>query len=255
MKFQIFLFLLSISFCAHSQLKQIAVGGMYSTNRFYTPIESEYPQFQSKPSQYNSKGILFQWNTRNILSFALNPSFEKSTRNYLEEKYLYDTVSDSYLHFLNERNYQIDRIMFPVLVRASFGKKVLYSPYVGLSYSFLLRSSSLTDKLYAYSNSDPIDLNNPFTINEYKAILSKTSELNFYTGIGLIIPIKSIFLVVLDFRLPMSSLSIPKKINRNEFMSFNKPTFSLSLAYQFNLKKNSTFEFSTYHFRFENTSE
>ncbi len=251
MKPQLLFVFLLLSFVGKAQFKRFAIGGTFSTNRFYTPGKSKDPETVSQPNHYYSGGIFVQWNSRNIVSIAVNPLIEKTTRNYLVENYLYNIDSGTSTLCLQEWNYRIDRIALPILVRATFGKKIFFSPYLGLAYSFLLSTASSRERYYAKTS--PVDFNHPLIESYNEANTKNYNELNTFAGVGLVIPVKENFLIFADTRFPIDLLSYPRRADRDDYMSFYKPTLSIGLGYQFNLKKVSSYEFSTFHFRLAKT--
>lgn len=236
-----------------SQYRQFVVGGTMASNRWYTPIKSKHPASKADPTHFTSAGVLLQWNSRFVFSVAVNPTFEKTTRTYLEEHKYIDWNAGTYKPALRERVFYADRFILPFMVKATIGKRIFFTPYIGMNYAVLLSSSYRHETFYQKTESD--NLTDPFNQSNSEADMSDKDEINVFAGWGVVVPIKEKFLISLDGRMPLLFLSKPKSDDRNEFMSYNKPVITLSLAYQFNLKKESSYKFTTFHFRLAKTSE
>lgn len=252
MKSGMLLIALACCLSASAQYKQFMVGGTIASNRWYTPVKSKHPGSQANPTRFTSGGLLLQWNSRYVFSLAVNPSYETTTRTYLEESYLYDWNTGTSQPRLRERIYYADRIMLPLLVKATIGKRVFFTPFVGMNYSLLLPSSYRFETFYTKTEDD--NLSNPQNQSKTEADLTDAEEWNVFLGGGLLIPMKEKWMIHVDARIPFTQLSFPKSYERNEFMSYNKPSITVSLAYQFNWKKESSYQFNTFHLRFASTS-
>lgn len=235
-----------------AQYKQFAVGGSFSTNRFYTRKTSEHPTYSGNPTRFSSGGLLLQWNSRYVFSVAVNPSYERTTRFYVEDDYKYDANLGIYAAVPQERVYRADRILLPVIIKATIGKRINFTPFIGVNYSVLLPSSYCHQT--EYTKTEDGNLTDPHNQMNFDADMSDKIEWNAFLGGGLVFPLKEQFLLSLDARIPVLKLSFPKSEDRNEYMSYNKPAISISFAYQFNFKKESSYKFTTFYYRLAMTS-
>lgn len=143
------------------------------------------PFLDARPKIYGSGGFIFQYNTKKILSFKTGFSYQR--KGFQSQDFSYVDNNGNFIG--NGKSvFSFDYITLPILVKASFGKKVQFfvnaGPYVG----FLLAKNErfVMDKE---------------TISENKNMSGlQRWDFGVTGGIGIAIPIKETWMVHAEVR-------------------------------------------------------
>ena len=221
MKNALALLFLSAYLTASAQYKHFTAGVFATTHNF------ESGRFYSTP------GVSFQYNFKSVFSVNVNYSQEQMKHTEV------DNIHGDGGHFLSQKlSYQ----HIPVAFRATFGRKVGVFAELGFSYS------SFYDVEATSHNVEPSGSTEPVVYSSYQYRAKETYWFGLAVGGGLVVPIKERFLVQLSARTGLGSEL--EDGNDGDHFSYNRTgsysawKFSLGLAYNFNLKKNSSYTFT-----------
>jgi hypothetical protein len=148
-------------------------------------IKSPLFDFNPDPAIFGSGGFIFQYNCKNFLSFKTGISYQRKGFQIKDIPYLDQSGNTLGMGTSTSR---LDYLTFPVLVKASFGKKVNFfvnaGPYVG----------------YLLQKTDRTKINS--TSNTYKDNLSGMNRWDFGVagGIGIAIPIRTFWVISVEVR-------------------------------------------------------
>ncbi|MGV3612519.1 MAG: porin family protein [Fluviicola sp.] len=148
-------------------------------------ISTNYSNVKTNPAIFGSAGFIFQYNFKNFLSIKTGLSYQRkgfrTSGTYINE--------DGNIYESGVTSSRLDYITFPVLVKASFGKKVQFFINAGPYAGYLLEK---TDRLNIPGSSETI--NDPGT--------SGLSRWDFGAagGIGIAIPIRTYWVVSVEGR-------------------------------------------------------
>jgi hypothetical protein len=210
----------------HAQNSMFDLGLEGGPNLSTILMKSSLPSYDPNPKTavYGSGGFIFQYNFKNFLSiktgfsyqrkgYQLNnlPSLDVSTGNMLSEK--------------GKLNFRMDYLTFPVLVKASFGKKVNYFVNAGPYGGYLLQ---LTDRTrYNGSSSTQKDDPDKFGVNRW--------DFGIAGGIGIAIPIRTYWVVSAEIRNYTGLIDIAK--NNNVQWHTNTTDLRIGVAYKLGFYK------------------
>ncbi len=222
MKFSLSVLFLAVSLAASAQYKHFTAGVFATTHNF------ESANFYSTP------GVSLQYNFKRVFSVNVNYSQEQLKHTEV------DNIHGDGGHFLSQKlSYQ----HVPLTCRATFGKKVGVFFELGFSYS------SFYDVEVNQHNVETTGSPEPVVYSSYQYRAKDTYWFGLALGGGLVIPIKERFLVQLSARTGLGSDL--EDGNNGDHFSFNNTgsygalKLSAGIAYNFNLKKNSSYTFTT----------
>lgn len=152
-------------------------------------ISSSIPglDFDPNPAIYGSGGFIFQYNFKNFLSLKTGLSYQR--KGYQINNTFFSDVSGNVIG-TGKISSRFDYLTFPVLVKASFGKKVSFfvnaGPYVG----------------YLLAKTDRMKMNKQETI--YKDDLNYSGfnrwDFGIASGVGIAIPIRTYWVISVEAR-------------------------------------------------------
>lgn len=152
-------------------------------------ISSSIPglDFDPNPAIYGSGGFIFQYNFKNFLSLKTGLSYQR--KGYQINNTFFSDVSGNVIG-TGKISSRFDYLTFPVLVKASFGKKVSFfvnaGPYVG----------------YLLAKTDRMKMNKQETI--YKDDLNYSGfnrwDFGIASGVGVAIPIRTYWVISVEAR-------------------------------------------------------
>lgn len=142
-----------------------------------------------KPAIFGSGGFIFQYNTKKILSFKTGFSYQRKGFKFSDM-----TFTDNTGNYIGKgkSTSTYDYITLPLLVKASFGKKVQFFINAGPYLGFLLAKTERTE----------LDLNgNGNQIFKNKDMSGfKRWDFGVAGGIGVAIPIKESWMISVEAR-------------------------------------------------------
>jgi hypothetical protein len=169
------------------------------------------------PTTGVSAGAFFQYNFKKILSLRTNLSFERkgSFTRYESTDYMGIPIEDVTI------NSRFDYLTLPLLVRATFGKKVQFfintGPYIG----FLIQLSTITK-----GGLCPTKKGNSTS-------LMKRFDAGLTTGIGLAVPFKQKFAFTFEARNNMGLVNISAvPVYKNGSILTNSTNFMFGFTYR-----------------------
>ncbi|MNU65563.1 hypothetical protein D3C71_548570 [compost metagenome] len=143
------------------------------------------PFLDAKPVIFGSGGFIFQYNTKKILSFKTGFSYQR--KGVQSQDFIYTNSNGD---FIGEGKsvFSFDYITLPLLVKASFGKKVKFFINAGPYAGFLLAKNErgIVESKVVFENKDLTGL--------------KRWDLGAAGGIGVAIPIKEFWMVHAEVR-------------------------------------------------------
>ncbi len=151
-------------------------------------ITSPLFDVNTDPIVFGSGGFIFQYNFKNFLSIKTGLSYQRKGFQFSETPFL--SANGDFIGS-GRTVYSLDYMTLPILVKASFGKKVQFfvnaGPYVG----FLLGKTERT-KL-TLNDSEQISKNKDMTgLNRW--------DLGVSGGIGIAIPIRTYWVISVEAR-------------------------------------------------------
>jgi hypothetical protein len=172
--------------------------GIEGGPNFSTMIVKNYPYLEDniKPAIFGSAGFIFQFNTKKILSFKTGFSFQR--KGFQTSDFIFTDNSGNYIG-KGKSISTFDYITLPLLVKASFGKKVKFFVNAGPYGGFLLAQ---TDHFKLSGHDDYV------TKNDFK--YTNRWDFGFAGGIGVAIPIKEFFQISVEVRNYSGILNINK---------------------------------------------
>jgi hypothetical protein len=150
-------------------------------------VNSTLFDFDPEPAVFGSGGFIFQYNCKNFLSFKTGISYQRKGFQLTDTPY---TNASGDQIGMGETSTRLDYLTFPVLVKASFGKKVNFfinaGPYIG----YLLKKTDRT-KYNGSSNTFTDDLSTN-GLNRW--------DFGIAGGIGVAIPIRTYWVISAEVR-------------------------------------------------------
>lgn len=150
-------------------------------------VNSTLFNFDPEPAIFGSGGFIFQYNCKNFLSFKTGLSYQR--KGFQLTDIPYTNASGDQIG-TGETSSRMDYLTFPVLVKASFGKKVSFfvnaGPYVG----YLLKKTDRM-KYNGSSNTHTDDLSTN-GLNRW--------DFGIAGGIGIAIPIRTYWVISAEVR-------------------------------------------------------
>nr|WP_294862665.1 porin family protein [uncultured Fluviicola sp.] len=139
-----------------------------------------------KPAVFGSGGFIFQYNTKKILSFKTGFSYQR--KGYQSSDLTFTDNAGNYIG-TGKSVSTMDYITLPLLVKASFGKKVKFFVNAGPYGGFLLAK---TDRFKLSGHNDQVSKND--------FAYTKRWDFGFAGGIGVAIPIKKAWMISVEAR-------------------------------------------------------
>lgn len=173
---------------------------------------------EKKPAIFGSAGFIFQYNTKKILSFKTGFSFQRKGTQI--QNLIFTDQFGSQLGTAKNL-FTLDYITLPILVKASFGKKVQFFVNAGPYAGFLLAK---TEKFII----DKADGKEVFKNHDMSGL--NRFDFGIASGIGVAIPIKESWKIHAEFRNYLGLIDINSS-NLNE-MYTNTTDFRVGLVYR-----------------------
>jgi hypothetical protein len=137
-----------------------------------------------KPTMGFTSGLFFQYNFKKIISLRTNTAFERkgSVLTFQATDILGNPIGEI------TTNTNFDYLTLPILVRATFGKKIQYFVNAGPYFGYLIKQTFI-------SKGDNIP-----TTTDDNTSLYKRFDIGISTGFGLSVPIKTKFAFSFEVR-------------------------------------------------------
>ncbi len=143
------------------------------------------PYLDAKPRVLGSGGFIFQYNTKKILSFKTGFSYQR--KGFQSQDFLYVDNNGNYIGEGKDL-FSLDYITLPILVKASFGKKVQFFVNAGPYAGFLLAKNART----VLDNKETFEDKSMAGLNRW--------DFGVTGGIGIAVPIKEFWMVHAEIR-------------------------------------------------------
>jgi len=170
-------------------------------------------------------GLFFQYNFKKVVSLRTNIAFER------KGSILSSQTTDINGNPLGEItiNTNFDYLTFPILVRATFGKKVQYFINVGPYFGYLIKQTFV-------SKGDNI----PTTTSDNTS-LDKRFDIGISTGLGLSVPIKTKFAFSFEVRNNLGLYNVSAvPVANNGAIKTNSTNFLLGFTYKLGQRTSDT---------------
>lgn len=187
-------------------------------------------------------GLSFQYNTKKIVSYQIGLDYEK---NIYQSTVFHADDGPPIKYNLINRKLSTEHYSVPIVAKATFGNRFIFSTSLGARIV-----NQLSKPLYkeTYYHEFDFGLETPLSSESTRYETPFKTQINLIFGFSFGYSFKERVTLNLDFRKTFK--------NRNDNI-FNSYTInydlvpSLSLKYNFNLKRNSNFKFSTYKLKFK----
>lgn len=164
-----------------------------------------------------SGGLFFQYNIKKIISLRTNIAYER------KGSALTSQATDINGNPLGEftANTNFDYLTFPILVRATFGRKIQYFVNAGPYFGYLLKQSIVRE-----------GDNNPSTSSDNTS-LNKRFDTGISMGLGLSVPINSNFALSFEMRNNLGLYNVSAvQVANNGTIKTNSTNFLFGLTYK-----------------------
>ncbi len=190
---RIFIILLFISIGNNSKLYaqnsmfDLGLEGGPNLSTMFVNSNNPFFDFDPKPAIFGSGGFIFQYNFKNFLSLKTGLSYQRKGYQLSNIPFL---DANGNIAGTGKTSFRFDYLTFPVLVKASFGKKVNFfvnaGPYVG----------------YLLAKTDRTKLNGSETIYTNDLNYSGINRWDFgvASGVGIAIPIRTYWVISVEAR-------------------------------------------------------
>ena len=178
-----------------------------------------------KPTMGFAGGLSFQYNFKKIISLRTNIAFER------KGSVLTSQTTDIIGNPLGEKttNTNFDYLTFPILIRATFGKKILYFVNAGPYFGYLIKQTFVSK-----------DDNIP-TITSDNTSLDKRFDTGISTGLGLSVPIKTKFAFSFEVRNNIGLYNVSAvPVANNGTIKTNSTNFLLGFTYKLGQRTSDT---------------
>jgi hypothetical protein len=178
-----------------------------------------------KPTIGFYSGLFFQYNFKKIVSLRTNIAFER--KGSVLSSQATDINGNPLGEFTTYTNF--DYLTLPILVRATFGKKVEFFVNAGPYFGYLIKQTFVSK-----------GENFPTTISDNKS-LDKQFDTGITTGLGLSVPIKTKFSFSFEIRnnLGLYNISAVPLVN-NGTIKTNSTNFLLGFTYKLGQRTSDT---------------
>lgn len=150
-------------------------------------IKSTLFDFDPQPAIFASGGFIFQYNFKNFLSLKAGLSYQRKGYQLTDIPFVDNSGNMQGTGKISSR---LDYLTFPILVKASFGKKVNFFVNAGPYAGYLLKKTDRT-QINGTSNTYTDDLNNN-GMNRW--------DFGIASGIGIAIPIRTFWVISIEAR-------------------------------------------------------
>lgn len=151
-------------------------------------VKSTLYDFDTDQAIYWSGGAIFQYNFKNFLSIKTGFSYQR--KGFQLNNILFVDNSGNTVAGKGKSNTRMDYLTFPVLVKASFGKKVQFFVNAGPYAGYLLQKTDRT-KINGTSNTYTDDMNSN-GINRW--------DFGIAGGVGIAVPIRTFWVITVEAR-------------------------------------------------------
>lgn len=178
---------------------------------------NESPSVENEEAITFAGGLAIQYNFPKIISFRTGISFERKggdrTGTYVN---LYDNTTGIF-----KSRSKFDYMTVPILIRATFGKKIKYFLHAGPNFSYLINQTNIT------TGPQNIEITSNDKVS-YKPI-----DIGLAAGLGVLIPIKNSFSLSCEIRNNLGLRNISKvPVHNNGSIKTNTTGFLLGLNYK-----------------------
>lgn len=171
----------------HAQNSMFDLGLEGGPNLSTVLVNSTLFDFDPEPAIFGSGGFIFQYNCKNFLSFKTGISYQR--KGYQLTNIPFVDQSGNQIG-KEETSSRMDYLTFPILVKASFGKKVNFFVNAGPYIGYLLKKTDRT-KYNGSSNTNTDDLSTN-GLNRW--------DFGIAGGIGIAIPIRTYWVISIEAR-------------------------------------------------------
>lgn len=179
-----------------------------------------------KPTIGFSGGLFFQYNFKKVVSLRTNIAFERKG-SVLTYEITTNSNGNSFEKVTTNTNF--DYLILPILVRATFGKRVQFFVNAGPYFGYLIKQTFVT-------KGDNI----PTTTNDNTS-LNKRFDTGISTGLGLSVPIKTKFLFSFEVRNNLGLYNVRAvSVVNNGTTKTNSTNFLLGFAYKLGQRTSDT---------------
>ena len=208
-------------------LLQTVLGTTYGqTNKFDIGVEggpsliflrgNDLIDNNHKPAIGFSGGLFFQYNFKKVVSLRTNIAFERKGSVFTEQS---TDINGNPLGKINT-NTNFDYLTFPILVRATFGKRVQYFINAGPYFGYLIKQASV------------IKGDNVPTITIDNTLLDKRFDIGISAGLGLSLPVKTKFAFSFEVRNNLGLYKVSEVPINNGTIKTNSTNFLLGFTYK-----------------------
>lgn len=178
-----------------------------------------------KPTIGFSGGLFFQYNFKRVVSLRTNIAFERKGSVLTYE---ITNINGNSLGKVTT-NTNFDYLILPILVRATFGKRVQFFVNAGPYFGYLIKQTFVT-------KGDNI----PTTTNDNTS-LNKRFDTGISTGLGLSVPIKTKFLFSFEVRNNLGLYNVRAvSVGNNGTVKTNSTNFLLGFTYKLGQRTSDT---------------
>ncbi|MBL7785002.1 MAG: PorT family protein [Chitinophagales bacterium] len=218
------LFLLSIGTTIYGQTNRFDVGVEGSPSLIFMGGNNYISSYQ-KPTIGFSSGLFFQFNFKKIISLRTNLSFER------KGSIIYSQMIDVNGNPVGKvtTNINFDYLTFPLLVRATFGKKIHFFVNAGPYFGYLIKQTFV-------SKGDNI----PNTTYD-RTSDNKRFDIGISKGLGFSVPIKEKFEFSFEARNNLGLYNVSAvPIENNGTTKTNSTNFLFGFTYKFGQRASDT---------------
>lgn len=218
------LFLLTVLGTTYGQTNKFDIGFEGSPSLIYLQGNDIIKQYH-KPTIGFFGGLFFQYNFKKIVSLRTNIAFER------KGSVLTAQTTDINGNPLGEvtAHTNFDYLTFPILVRATFGKKVRYFVNSGPYFGYLIKQTFV-------SKGDNI----PTTTSDNTS-LDKRFDTGISTGLGFSVPIKTKFAFSFEVRNNLGLYNVSAvPVANNGTIKTNSTNFLLGFTYKLGQRTSDT---------------
>ncbi|MDF3029036.1 MAG: hypothetical protein K0S23_3343 [Fluviicola sp.] len=151
-------------------------------------INSTLFNFDPEPAIFGSGGFIFQYNCKNFLSFKTGVSYQR--KGFQLKDILFTDANGNQIG-TGEISSRLDYLTFPILVKASFGKKVQFFVNAGPYAGFLLAKTDRT----TLNTSESEQVFKDHSLNGLNRW-----DFGIAGGIGIAIPIRTYWVISAEVR-------------------------------------------------------
>ena len=208
----------------HAQNSMFDLGLEGGPNLSTILVNSNLYDFDPEPAIFGSGGFIFQYNFKNFLSLKTGFSYQR--KGYQLTDIPFSDASGNMLG-TGKTSSRLDYLTFPVLVKASFGKKVNFFVNAGPYAGYLLKKTDRT-KINGSSTTYTDDLSYNYNgMNRW--------DFGIAGGIGIAIPIRTYWVISVEARNYSGLLDIAES-NNTKWLT-NTTDLRVGVAYKLGFYK------------------